>query len=134
MRYFLSFCLLVLATVGCKTSSHNEALGNWHSPSSTLDQRAQAVEELIPKGASRQTAERVLGANGVWTREHSQSVNNPQGSDSQYLAYQFQNGEVCLYFEPSIGYNPYSFVRAGAFPYQPNSTIPFPIRAHLISN
>jgi hypothetical protein len=134
MRYFIAICLLALPLVGCVSSGHDEALGAWYSPSSTLEQRAQAVAKLVPKGASRQSAERVLGANGIWTRQHSQSVNNPQGSDSEYLAYRFPSGEVCLFFEPSIGYDPYGFVRTEAYHNQIVSTIPFALRANLISN
>jgi hypothetical protein len=114
MRYFIFICLLALPLVGCVTSNHDDALGAWRSPSSTVEQRAQAVAVLVPKGASRQSAERVLGPNGDWTRERVQRIDAPV-QDFFYLVYRFPKGEVRLFFEPSIGYDAYGFERVEAY-------------------
>jgi hypothetical protein len=120
MRYFIAICLLALPLIGCVTASHDEALKTWQSPSSTLEQRAHAVSELVPIGANRLSAERVLDTFGVWS--HIQTRSTDTGSqDFWSLDYRFSDGKVTLFFDPpSMPFG--GFVRAVPYPFQGDFT------------
>ena len=107
MRYFIVIYFLALPLVGCVTSSHDKALRAWFSPRSTLEQRAGAVSELVPIGASRQSAERVLGTFGVWSHIQVHSMDTTHApsrplpvQDFWSLDYRFSDGKVTLFFDP----------------------------------
>ncbi|MDQ6631304.1 MAG: hypothetical protein M3Y82_06055, partial [Verrucomicrobiota bacterium] len=109
--------------VGCATSGHQTPLHVWRGPDSTLQQRADAVSELIPIGTSRQRVESILGTKGAWTRSHGRNVQviwskNAKPSsrplpnyDVWSLEYEFLGGTVSLYFDPPTAMGN-KFVRA----------------------
>jgi hypothetical protein len=99
MRNFILICLLAIPLVGYAGSAQDEALQTWYSSNATLEQRAKAVEKLVPKGASRQNIAHILGTNGTWTRQSSRSVGT-QVATIEYLAYRFPDGDVCLFLDP----------------------------------
>jgi len=112
MRYFVTIGFLALMLAGCAESRHQAALQAWRSPDSTLEQRAHAVSKLVPKGASQQTVESILGTSGAWTWTHgpcTQVVVSKTGRwsfrpapdyDVWSLDYEFPGGGVALYFDP----------------------------------
>ena len=67
MRHFIVICLFVFPIVGCANRSRDAALQIWYSATSTPQQRAHAVSELVPMGASKQSVQSMLGTNGNWT-------------------------------------------------------------------
>ena len=111
----LSFC-------GCGHAPQNPNdadLNMWRSPNSSLQQRADAVTKLFPKGTSREEIERVLARKGEWTHYHGPSfdaINNRQLPDHDYwrLVYDFPGGGVSLEFEPATAFGD-RFLRASPF-------------------
>jgi hypothetical protein len=104
----------------------NAALQMWRSADSSLQQRADAVTKLIPKGASKEEVERALARKGMWTRYHGPSfdaLNHRQLPDHDYwrLVYEFPGGGVSLEFEPSTAFGD-RFVRV--FPFQTLMSVP----------
>jgi len=122
MRHFIAITLLVLAVSGCAhapNASHAAALQEWRSPHSSLQQRADAVSSLFPKGTSKEEIERVLARKGMWSHYHGPSfdaINNRALPDHDYwrLVYEFPGGGVSLEFEPAGGFGD-KFVNAATF-------------------
>ena len=107
MRHLIAICLLACPIAGCMHSGRESALRVWHSPDSTIEQRADAVSALVPVGASVQTVESVLGTNAGWTRFHGPTIdayNRPSQEvpdhDDVYWGYSFSGGAVFLTFDP----------------------------------
>jgi hypothetical protein len=108
MRHFIVICLFAFPIVGCVRSGRETALRVWQSQDSTLEQRAHAVSELFPVGASQQSVVSVLGTNGGWARFHGPSIDayHPQHTrqlpdfDETYWSYKFSGGSVLLVFDP----------------------------------
>jgi hypothetical protein len=128
MRHIIAIWLLAFLLVGCEDYRQGTALRVWRSPSSTSEQRAHAVSELVKIGASRQTVEGVLGTNGVWSRFHGSSTDitvtpSRQLPDVDYwfLDYRFSGGGVNLFFDPPTSFGD-RFVRVEPYyevPFQP---------------
>jgi len=80
--------------------THSAALRVWHSPDSSLEQRAKAAELLIPKGMKGDEIKeirRVLGEYGMWYRYLD---TNPPSYDRWQIEYASGRGAVCLLFDP----------------------------------
>lgn len=98
----------------------------WRSPDSSLQQRADAVMTLIPKGTSKEEVQTLLGRKGIWTHYHGPSfdaVRNQPLPDHDYwrLVFEFPDGGVSLEFEPATGFGD-RFVRAA--PFQTLTSVP----------
>jgi len=129
VRYFVAILILAL-TAGCSHTLQpgadaEHASQAWRSPNSSLQQRADAVITLVPKGTSMHEVERVLGK-GAWTRYHGASfdaINNRQlpGHDFWRLIYEFPGGGVGLEFEPATAFGD-RFV--DALPFQTLVSVP----------
>src|ERR1017187_10503675 len=94
MYRFIIISSLALGLVGCRHASRTAtaaALQIWRSPHYSLQQRADAVNNLIPPGTRIEEVERVLGKKGVWTRFWAPPV-------FRFL-YEFPDGCVSLEFE-----------------------------------
>jgi len=61
----------------------------WGSLDSTLDERLEAVGRLVPKGATKDEALKILGTQGSWS-EYERFAS---------LQYQFHGGNIDLRFE-----------------------------------
>jgi hypothetical protein len=99
MRHFILISMLALGLVGCRHAPHpasDAALQIWRSPDSSLEQRADAVNKLIPPGTGIEEVERVLGKKGEWTRFWDPPVFR--------LVYEFSDGGVSLEFESSMAF------------------------------
>ncbi len=119
MRHFVVILSLALTTAGCGHQSQPAALRAWQSPASSLQERAEAVTKLFPKGTSKEDVERVLGRKGMWTHYHGPSfdaINNRALPDHDYwwLVYEFPGGGVTLEFEPATAFGD-KFVSASPF-------------------
>lgn len=58
---------------GAKLDAHaaeSALLSVWRSPSSTLEQRAEALEKWLPREPSNEYLVTLLGSGGVWARVH----------------------------------------------------------------
>jgi|SRR6185295_1763506 len=108
MRHFTAISFLVLSFCGCAhapQATKDAALQTWRSPNSSLQQRADGVTALFPKGTSKEEIQRVLGA-GEWTWYHGPSfdvANKRPLPDHDYwrLVYDFPGGGVSIAFEPA---------------------------------
>ena len=124
MHCSIAIVLFALAVAGCSNAPQNAtnssaALQVWRSHDASLQQRADAVTELFPRGTSKDEVERVLARKGMWTRYHGLSVdaiNNRQLPDHDYwrLVYEFPGGGVSLEFEPATAFGD-RFARATPF-------------------
>lgn len=127
MRNFALVLSMVLVAGGCTHAPHaknnlDAALQVWRSPAATLQQRAEAVNKIVPVGASEDDVVRLLGARGLWARYHGPSVDAehphrqlPPYDHTQY-EYAFPGGGVELEFDTSNSNVPsWHFVRAYAF-------------------
>jgi hypothetical protein len=122
MRHFITISLLPLGVSSCTyapQTPRDAALLAWRSPDSSLQQRADAVTALFPKGTSKEEVERVLGRKGMWTRYHGPSfdaINDRALPDHDYwrLVYDFPGGGVSLEFEPANAFGN-RFVSASPF-------------------
>jgi hypothetical protein len=136
IAYSVAVSLFVLTVVGCghapqtNAPQTNLATGSafqvWRSPDSSLQQRADAVNKLIPKGTSKEQVERILAERGIWTHYHGptiDAIHNRSLPDHDYwrLDYEFPGGGVSLEFEPSTAFGD-RFVRAS--PFQTLTTVP----------
>ena len=129
MRHFITISLLVFAVSGCThapQTARDAALQAWRSPDSSLQQRADAVTALFPKGTSKEEIQRVLDRKGMWSHYHGPSfdfINKQELPDHDYwrLVYDFPGGGVNLEFEPAGGFGD-RFVSAG--PFQTLKTVP----------
>src|SRR5438093_6531026 len=71
MHHSIIIAFFALSMVGCRhalQTANDAALQMWRSPRSSLQQRADAVNKLIPQGTRIEDVERVLGRKGTWTR------------------------------------------------------------------
>ena len=97
----------------------------WLSPKSTSDERAEAVMEMIPRGASLESAQALLGNDGVLSRSYGPSMNFVPGTNGEIVGetgshdyweweYHTQSGIVALRFslEPGGQKPRYRFERA----------------------
>ena len=99
MHRFIIISVLALGLTGCRHTPHtatDAALQTWRSPHSSLQERADAVNNLIPQGTRIEEVERVLGKKGVWTRFWDTPV-------FRYV-YEFPGGGVSLEFESSMAF------------------------------
>ena len=109
MRHISSIIIAVLIACGC-SSSREALLVTWHSPNSSAEQRVDAATKLVPLGATKEEAERILGGHGSWTHRHGPSLEFPteprsldprptKDYDEWTLDYQVPGGVVVLFFE-----------------------------------
>lgn len=119
-------CALVVFVVGCARTPQYDALAVWRSPTSSPEQRLDAVARLIPVGMTGAEVRRTLGEQGVWTHWHGPSANLSMENgaivarsteDHNYwtLEYQIPGGWIALFFEGAAGKLPeqLKFVIAG---------------------
>ena len=100
----LGIYTLWLLVVGCAGPSQDNALLQvWQAPSSSLEERAEAISKLIPKGTKMAEAERVLGQPTRRERWHGPSLLQPSSgatspaggyTDEDRLIYDFPGGGV----------------------------------------
>jgi hypothetical protein len=123
MRYLIIIGLLAFTLVGCAASKRETALRVWRSPDSTPKQRANAVSELVPIGASKQSVQSVLGTNGSWTHFYGPNlylISGPSPKlpspyhDFWCLVYEYPDGGVQLFFDPPTAFGD-RFVRVRSF-------------------
>lgn len=97
----------------------------WLSPRSTSEERADAVMKMIPPGASLESAQALLGNNGILSRSYGPSMNFAPGTNGEIVGetgshdyweweYQTRSGIVALRFrlEPGGQKPRYRFERA----------------------
>jgi hypothetical protein len=99
MHRFIVISVLALGLAGCKhtpPTRSDAALQIWRSPHSSLQQRAAAVNKLIPAGTTIEEVERMLGKNGAWMRFWDPPVFR--------FVYEFPDGDVSLEFESSMAF------------------------------
>lgn len=127
-RYIMLFivCVLFVSTNGCLNSAtRDRAMAIWRSESSTPQEKANAVNTLIYRGATREKAEASLGRPGLWTHIHGQShyaytesgkIVSGQGPSIGYwtLDYPISTGSVSLLFkQPATNiHGEFRFIRA----------------------
>jgi hypothetical protein len=132
MHCSIAIVLFALAVAGCSNApqtatNSSAALQVWRSHDASLQQRADAVTKLFPKGTSKDEVERILARKGMWTHYHGPSfdaINNRELPDHDYwrLVYEFPGGGVRLEFEPPTGFGD-RFV--SATPFQTLVSVPF---------
>jgi hypothetical protein len=99
VHHFIIISLLALGLVGCRHAPYPAtaaALQIWRSPHSSPQQRADAVNKLIPPGTRIEEVEGVLGKKGVWKRFRDPPV-------FRYV-YELPDGGVSLEFESSMAF------------------------------
>jgi hypothetical protein len=110
MHQFIIISLLALSMVGCRhapQTANDAALQMWRSSHSSLQQRADAVNNLVPSGTKIEDVERVLGRKGTWKRFRgpmpNDNINHRRFPDYDYwrFVYEFPGGGVALQFESS---------------------------------
>ncbi len=97
MHRFTIISVLALGLVGCRhtpQSATDAALQTWRSPHSSLQQRADAVNRLIPQGTRIEEVETRLGKKATWRRFWDAPV-------FRYV-YAFPDGGLSLEFESSM--------------------------------
>jgi hypothetical protein len=113
MYHFIIISLLGLSMVGCRhapQTAHEAALQMWRSRNSSLQQRADAVNKLIPQGTRIEEVEKVLGRKGRWMRFRGpmpdDDTNHRRFPDYDYwrFVYEFPGGGVRLQFESSMAF------------------------------
>ncbi len=113
MHHSIIIAFLALNMVGCRhapQTANDAALQMWRSPRSSLQQRADAVNKLIPQGTRIEDVERVLGRKGTWTRFRGpmpgDDINHRRFPDYDYwrFVYEFPGGGVSLQFESSYAF------------------------------
>ena len=140
-RKVLKLGLATLLVAGCSPISRRDAqLEVWRAPESSLAQRTQAVASLIPKGASPEAAEKLLGTPTRRARRHGPTLNTKREGafvseaqadtlDEWLLEYEFRDGGVvCLHFEipPSNArLKEWPFVGASSFRTNEIKAVPF---------
>lgn len=91
-----------------------DLLSIWRSPKSTSEERVDAVMKLVPRGASLEAAQALLGDKGTLSRSHGPSINFAPGTNGSItgqtgshdfweLEYQTPSGIVALRFELKPG-------------------------------
>lgn len=98
MDRLIIITVLAFGAVGCRHAQQPAtaaALRVWRSPRSSLQQRADAVNGLIPQGTRIEEVEAVLGKQGAWTRFQDPPI-------FRYV-YKFPDGDVSLEYERSMG-------------------------------
>ncbi len=107
-----------------KTAETN-LMAIWLSPKSTSEERAAAVMKMIPHGASLESAQALLGKDGILSRSYGPSMNFSPGTNGQIVGetgshdyweweYHTRSGVVALRFslEPGGQKPRYRFERA----------------------
>jgi hypothetical protein len=93
---------MIVLISGC-AMEHNQAyyLSIWRSQTSSIEQRRDAVDHLIPAGTKQKKVEELLGTNYIGftiSTSIDKFGNIPFGFD-----YQFGNDHVGIYFEKPPG-------------------------------
>jgi hypothetical protein len=107
MRRLLYIFFLAVGLVGCSSpqSRRDTALAVWRSLDSNVNQRVEAAEKLIPRGAQVAEIETVLGSEWHWSHliipqyDFSNGIRFPD-KDYTTLEYDFADGCVNLVFGP----------------------------------
>ena len=132
MRHFAAVCSVVLLAAGCRHAPRGGGQPPaqvWHSPGSTLEERARAANELIPVGSTSQAIINALGTNGSLSHFHGPTLggNPPRqlpNHDDWCVLYRFPGGGVRLELAPPI-LDGGRFVRATPFRTLTNATTRF---------
>jgi hypothetical protein len=116
----LSFILILAAgLVGCSTpqSRRDAALAVWRSPGSNPNQRVEAAEKLIPRGAQVEEIEALLGKQWHWdhwqlpTSDFMHGLRLPD-TDCATMEYPFADGNVTLVLGPGSSHDGFWFASA----------------------
>ncbi len=119
MQGLLFILLLAAGLVGCSTaqSRRDAALAVWRSPNSGLNQRVEAVTQLIPRGAQVDEIEALLGKQWQWDRwklpsyDFIHNVRLPD-IDCATVEFEFAQGNVTLVLGPRSSNDGFWFASA----------------------
>jgi hypothetical protein len=119
MQRILFIFLLAVSLVGCSTaqSRRDAALAVWRSPKSGLNQRVEAAEKLLPRGAQVDEIEGLLGKQWHWDRwqlpaaDFMDNVRLPD-IDCATMEYEFAQGNVTLVLGPRSSNDGFWFASA----------------------
>ena len=117
MKRSIVASLVLIMMVGCTVGpSRNAAMNAWRSPSSTIEERAQAVADIISPGTPFAEVKRILGKEGRWVQRHGtrftpkeKGIATNEYSTSDFdettFDYEFPGGVVLLSFDIAFTYS-----------------------------